>query len=79
MRRMLQEIQEGSYARKWIAENEAGRPWFNQQRAKEQQHSIEIVGERLRALMPFLKPVTVPGSKIEPAAESKEEAATVAS
>ena len=29
MQKMLKEIQEGTYAKKWIAENEAGRPWFN--------------------------------------------------
>ncbi len=32
MKKMLEEIQSGAYAKKWIAENEAGRPWFNQQR-----------------------------------------------
>ena len=43
----------------WIAENEAGRPWFNKLREAERNHLIEQVGARLRALMPFLKPVTV--------------------
>ncbi len=57
MRKMLQEIRSGEYARQWIQENEAGRPWFNQQRAIESAHPIEEVGARLRALMPFLKPV----------------------
>ncbi|HYY69420.1 MAG TPA: ketol-acid reductoisomerase [Terriglobales bacterium] len=59
MRQILKEIQDGTYARRWIAENEAGRPWFTQQRIKEQNQLIEQVGERLRAMMPFLKPVTV--------------------
>jgi ketol-acid reductoisomerase len=59
MERMLAEIQNGTYARKWIAENEAGRPWFTAQRAKEQSQQLEEVGARLRALMPFLNPVTV--------------------
>ena len=59
MRRMLSEIQNGTYARKWIAENEAGRPWFTNERAKEQVQQLEEVGARLRALMPFLNPVTV--------------------
>src|SRR5438105_12756873 len=51
MRRMLAEIQVGDYARKWIAENEAGRPQFNATRKRQQQHLIEQVGARLRDLM----------------------------
>jgi ketol-acid reductoisomerase len=57
MRRMLAEIRDGTYARKWIAEDRNGRPWFNETRAREQQHPIEEVGAKLRAMMPFLKPV----------------------
>ncbi len=57
MRRMLTEIQDGTYARRWIAEDKNGRPWFNETRRTEQQHPIEEVGARLRAMMPFLKPV----------------------
>jgi ketol-acid reductoisomerase len=59
MKQMLTEIQDGTYARKWIAENEAGRPWFNEKRAQEQDQPIEKVGAELRAMMPFLNPVTV--------------------
>jgi ketol-acid reductoisomerase len=59
MRKMLAEIRDGTYARNWIAEDRAGRPWFNATRAREQNHPIEEVGARLRALMPFLDPVTV--------------------
>src|SRR6476620_4018312 len=59
MKQMLDDIQSGRYARGWIAENAAGRPWFNQVREAEQNQLIEQVGERLRGLMPFLKPVTV--------------------
>jgi ketol-acid reductoisomerase len=57
MRQMLKEVQDGTYARKWLDEDAKGRPWFNAQRTKEQQLLIEEVGARLRALMPFLKPV----------------------
>jgi len=57
MRRLLQEVRDGSYAKRWIAENEQGRPWFNQAREAERTHQIEQVGARLRAMMPFLKPV----------------------
>ena len=59
MKKMLGEIQDGTYARKWIAENEAGRPWFNATRQREQDQPIEKVGAELRAMMPFLNPVTV--------------------
>jgi ketol-acid reductoisomerase len=59
MRKMLAEIKDGTYARMWIAENDAGRPWFNQVRAREQEHLIEKVGARLRSMMPFLDPVTI--------------------
>ena len=57
--RLLDEIQDGTYARTWIAENAQGRPQFNATRAREQDHQIEQVGARLRAMMPFLNPVTV--------------------
>jgi ketol-acid reductoisomerase len=57
MRRMLTEIQDGTYARRWITEDQNGRPWFNETRRREQQHPIEEVGAKLRAMMPFLKPV----------------------
>jgi ketol-acid reductoisomerase len=59
MRRVLAEIQDGTYARKWIAENQAGRPWFNATRDREQNQLIEEVGARLRSMMPFLDPVDV--------------------
>jgi ketol-acid reductoisomerase len=59
MRQMLREVQDGSFARKWIAENETGREWFDATREKEQQQKIEKVGEELRAMMTFLDPVTV--------------------
>src|SRR4051794_23728168 len=58
MKQMLTEIQNGTYAKAWIAENEAGRPNFNKLREADRNHPIEQVGVRLRALMPFLKPVT---------------------
>jgi ketol-acid reductoisomerase len=60
MYRMLTEIQDGSYARKWIAENEAGRPWFNEARRRERELMIEQVGAELREMMPFLNAKKVP-------------------
>jgi ketol-acid reductoisomerase len=69
MRRMLAEIRDGTYARNWVAENERGRPWFNAQRAAEQDQLIEQVGARLRSMMPFLDPVSVrPDGRDRPAA-----------
>ena len=57
MKRLLEEVRNGAYAKAWIAENDKGRPWFNKTREAERDHQIEHVGARLRALMPFLKPV----------------------
>jgi ketol-acid reductoisomerase len=60
MKQMLKEIQEGEYARKWVAEHEAGRPWFNAQRTKERSQLLERVGAELREMMPFVNPARVP-------------------
>jgi ketol-acid reductoisomerase len=57
MKRMLAEIQNGTYAKNWIAENENGRPAFTRTRQAERDQLIEQVGVKLRQMMPFLKPV----------------------
>src|SRR5262245_55844312 len=57
MKQILEDVRSGKYATGWIAENEKGRPWFNQVRETERNLPIELVGARLRQLMPFLKPV----------------------
>jgi ketol-acid reductoisomerase len=59
MKELLDEIQNGTFAKKWIAENENGRPEFKATRAKEQELMLEKVGAKLRAMMPFLNPVNV--------------------
>ncbi len=59
MRAVLADIQDGSFADRWIAENEHGRPEFERLRAADRDHQIEQVGARLRAQMPFLDPVEV--------------------
>jgi ketol-acid reductoisomerase len=59
MKQMLREIQDGTYARKWIAENASGREWFEAKREAEQEHKIEEVGTQLRGLMKFLDPVNI--------------------
>ncbi len=55
MKKILREIQEGIFAREWILENKVGRPAFNAMRQREQEHPIEQVGKRLRAMMPWIK------------------------
>jgi ketol-acid reductoisomerase len=60
MRQMLREIRNGQYAAEWIAENERGLPWFLETRARERTQQLEVVGARLRAMMPFLDPVQQP-------------------
>ena len=59
MSQILKDIQDGTYARGWIEENQNGRPWFNEQRRKEQEHMLEKVGASLRQMMPFVNPVTI--------------------
>jgi ketol-acid reductoisomerase len=59
MSQILKEIQDGTYADNWIAENKAGRPWFNEERRRQQEHMLEQVGANLREMMPFIDPVTV--------------------
>ena len=55
MRAVLKEIQDGTFAREWIAENDEGRPRFNQMRREQAEHPIESVGKELRGMMSFLK------------------------
>jgi len=62
MWRMLEEIRDGTYAEKWMAENRAGRPQFGKMRQTEQDLLIEKVGAELRSMMPFLNAKTVPGA-----------------
>ncbi|MFH1639823.1 MAG: ketol-acid reductoisomerase [Chloroflexota bacterium] len=54
MRQILAEIQDGSFAREWILENQAGRPVYNALMKKDENHLIEKVGAELRAMMPWL-------------------------
>ena len=50
MQTILEEVQNGEFAREWITENQAGRPAYKQYRDAEANHQIEEVGERLRGL-----------------------------
>ena len=75
MRQILTEIQDGTYAKNWIAENQAGRPWFNATRRREQDQLIEQVGAQLRSLMPFLDPIDVREETRQPTPEPATQAA----
>ena len=55
MGQILAEIQDGSFAKEWILENQAGRPVYNSLKRMEQEHLIETVGKELRQMMPWLK------------------------
>ena len=61
MKQLLAEIKDGSFAKKWIEENDKGCPNFLAKRKAEQQHAIEQLGPGLRAMMPFLQPIVAPG------------------
>ncbi len=55
MKEVLDRIQDGSFAREWITENDEGRPRFDRLREEGAQHPIESVGKELRGMMSFLK------------------------
>jgi len=59
MREILREIQDGEFAREFILENQANKPVFNALLKKDANHQIEVVGEKLRSMMPWI------GKKIE--------------
>ncbi|MGZ5218177.1 MAG: ketol-acid reductoisomerase [Caldimonas sp.] len=55
MKRMLRDIQSGEYAKSFILENRAGAPTLMSKRRLMAEHPIEVVGEQLRAMMPWIK------------------------
>ena len=64
MKQILADIQSGKFANEWMAEYEAGLPRFKAYRAQEAKHPVEVVGSRLRAMMPFLDPVNIPAQTV---------------
>src|SRR3546814_135278 len=54
MKEVLADIQSGRFARDWVLENQAGQPSFKAMRRATAQHPIEEVGEKLRAMMPWI-------------------------
>jgi ketol-acid reductoisomerase len=55
MKRILEEIRSGQFARDWILENKAGAPSFKATRRRERQHPVEQVGKELRRMMSWIK------------------------
>jgi ketol-acid reductoisomerase len=69
MQTLLDEVKDGSFARRWIDENRTGRPTFTARRAAEAEQQIETVGREMRRMMPFLAAKEVlPGLRGAPAA-----------
>jgi ketol-acid reductoisomerase len=78
MKQVLAEIQDGSFAKRWIAENANGRPEFDRMRQADREHQIEHVGSALRAQMTWLDPVEVREGQAQAAAERREAGAEAA-
>src|SRR5256884_5329609 len=72
MREVLKEIQNGSFASRWIQENQAGRPAFLAMRRVNANHQIEQVGKELRSMMPWLNPVQKNSENAEAKVETKK-------
>lgn len=54
MRKILSEVQDGTFAKNWLLENQVNRPSFNAMRRKEQGHQLEQVGKELRKMMSWI-------------------------
>lgn len=63
MREILKEIQDGKFAREWVAEYEAGLPNYNALLKRGEDHSIEETGQRLRDLMPWIEKRNIKGAQ----------------
>ena len=55
MKKVLGEVQDGTFARNWLVENQVNRPNFNARRRMESEHPVEVVGKKLRGMMSWLK------------------------
>ncbi len=69
MKQVLTEIQDGTFAARWIEENRSGRAEFERMREAESGHQIEQVGAELRSKMAFLDPVTVKAGQAQASAK----------
>lgn len=59
MAQILEEIQNGVFCREWLCECSVNRPVLNKMRARDEAHQLEVVGRRLRKMMPFVNPKEV--------------------
>lgn len=59
MKQILEEIQDGSFAKRWVDENKNGAPEFTAKRRAEQEQHLEQVGAELRSMMPFVDPIEI--------------------
>jgi ketol-acid reductoisomerase len=73
MKQILKEVQDGTFAKQWIAENEAGRPNFKKMRETEANLQIETVGRQLREMMSFLQKPKQKATPIPAAVGAREE------
>jgi ketol-acid reductoisomerase len=73
MKQILKEVQDGTFAKQWIAENEAGRPNFKKMRETEANLQIEKVGKQLREMMSFLQKPKQKAAPIPAAVGAREE------
>ncbi len=55
MKKVLKEVQDGTFAKNWLVENQVGRPYFRAKRRIEAGHQLEAVGKKLRGMMSWLK------------------------
>ena len=55
MKKVLEEVQNGKFAKEWILENQANRPVYNALRKQDSEHLIEIVGKKLRSMMGWIE------------------------
>ena len=63
MKSILREIQSGKFAKEWVKEYEAGLPKYNQLLEAGEEHPIEITGQRLRSLMPWIPKKNIKGAQ----------------
>ena len=55
MKKVLEEVQNGKFAREWILENQANRPVYNALKKQDGEHLIEVVGKKLRSMMGWIR------------------------
>jgi len=73
LRALLGDVQDGSYAKRWIEENRHGQPQLLARRRQLQKHPIEVLGSTLRSRMPFLEARSIPSEADDKAAVGLDE------